>query len=88
VIKNKRKGKDYQPNDLDQGFLLLSSSLFFLFFFCPLSTGIKPKAIFCSEVACGNLDHCDILKSKLVVLLFQACMLCHDKVLLMFQTEA
>jgi hypothetical protein len=23
-----------------------------------------------------------------VVLLFQACMLCHDKVLLMFQTEA
>jgi len=46
LIMSKRKEKDYQPNDLDHGFLLLSSSSFFLL----CQQGIKLKAILCSDI--------------------------------------
>jgi hypothetical protein len=42
---SKGKEKDYQPNDLDHGFLLLSSSSFLL-----CQQGIKLKAILCSYI--------------------------------------
>jgi hypothetical protein len=43
---SKGKEKDYQPNDLDHGFLLLSSSSSFLL----CQQGIKLKAILCSYI--------------------------------------
>jgi hypothetical protein len=45
---SKRKEKDYQPNDLDHGFLLLSSSSSSSFLLC--QQGIKLKAILCSDI--------------------------------------
>jgi len=48
LIMSKRKEKDYQPNDLDHGFLLLSSSSSSSFLLC--QQGIKLKAILCSDI--------------------------------------